>query len=130
MLGLSIRQPWARAILYHGKNIENRTWHTKYRGLILLHASKNICGQDDFDFVETTSKMPLPPRTEIQTGGIVGVATLVDCVTESDSPWFFGPYGFVLEQVKPVQFIPLRGRQLLFETGIQPDQIEILKEAA
>jgi len=130
MLGLSIRQPWVDAILYHGKNIENRTWRTNYRGLIFLHASKNICGQDDFDFVESTSKISLPPRTEIQTGGIVGVATLVDCVTEYDSPWFFGPYGFVLEQVKPVQFIPLRGRQSLFETGIQPDQIELLKEAA
>lgn len=37
---LSIRQPWAWAILYAGKDIENRTWFTYHRGPFLLHASK------------------------------------------------------------------------------------------
>ncbi len=39
---LSIRQPWAYLISSGSKNIENRTWPTKYRGLFLVHASLNI----------------------------------------------------------------------------------------
>lgn len=31
--------------------------------------------------------------------GIVAVARLERVITESDSPWFFGPYGFVLADV-------------------------------
>jgi hypothetical protein len=35
---LTIRQPWAWAIIYAGKNIENRSWNTKLRGTIAIHA--------------------------------------------------------------------------------------------
>ena len=35
---LSIRQPWAELILRRRKPIEIRTWTTKYRSLILIHA--------------------------------------------------------------------------------------------
>lgn len=48
-------------------------------------------------------------------GGIVGRANLVDCVTKSDSPWFFGPYGFVLEDVSPLPFVPMKGELGIFE---------------
>jgi len=36
---LSIRQPWAYAILHLGKDIENRPWRTNFRGPLLIHAS-------------------------------------------------------------------------------------------
>lgn len=36
---LSIKQPWASLIAHGIKNIENRTWKTKFRGRILIHAS-------------------------------------------------------------------------------------------
>src|SRR5678816_1962262 len=39
--GLSIRQPWAEAIMHHGKRVENRTFYTTYRGPILIHVSKS-----------------------------------------------------------------------------------------
>jgi hypothetical protein len=41
---LSIKQPWAWAICNlpkeYRKDIENRTWNTKYRVEFLVHASK------------------------------------------------------------------------------------------
>lgn len=43
-------------------------------------------------------------------GCIVGTVDIVDCVSKSDSPWFFGRYGFVL--ANPVAFekpIPCKG---------------------
>jgi hypothetical protein len=36
---LTIRQPWAHAILHLGKDVENRSWRTRYRGLLLIHAA-------------------------------------------------------------------------------------------
>jgi hypothetical protein len=33
---LTVRPPWSWAIL-HGKDVENRSWETKYRGPLLLH---------------------------------------------------------------------------------------------
>ena len=38
---LSVPQPWAFAILWGGKNIENRTWETQFRGRIWIHAPKS-----------------------------------------------------------------------------------------
>jgi hypothetical protein len=38
MKTLSIKQPWAGLIINGVKDIENRTWQTKYRGKILVHA--------------------------------------------------------------------------------------------
>ncbi|RZJ91586.1 MAG: ASCH domain-containing protein, partial [Chryseobacterium sp.] len=39
MKSLSIKQPWASLIASGIKDIENRTWATKYRGRIYIHAS-------------------------------------------------------------------------------------------
>jgi hypothetical protein len=40
---------------------------------------------------------------------IIGIVELVDCVTESKSPWFGGEYGFVLKNQRPVKPIPCVG---------------------
>lgn len=38
---LTIRQPWAWATIYGGKDVENRRRRTAYRGPLLIHAGKN-----------------------------------------------------------------------------------------
>jgi hypothetical protein len=48
MKTLSIKTPYAYLIAYGVKTIENRTWKTKYRGKILIHAS-GIDIEDIFD---------------------------------------------------------------------------------
>lgn len=42
------------------------------------------------------------PREELAYGYIIGLADLVDIVTKSDSPWFFGPFGLVLANPRPL----------------------------
>ncbi|MNQ62267.1 ASCH domain protein [compost metagenome] len=42
MKALSIRQPWAWLIIHGGKDVENRSWHTKHRGRFLVHAAKGM----------------------------------------------------------------------------------------
>jgi hypothetical protein len=38
---LTVRQPWAWAIARGHKDIENRSWTTRYRGPIAIHAAKH-----------------------------------------------------------------------------------------
>ena len=112
MRALSIRQPWANAIVYHGKDVENRTWATNYRGPVLIHAGKTW-GREEKEALAFLEKIIFGKRLgDMQCprlGGIIGQADIVDCVTNMDSPWFGGPYGFVLANVKPRPFRPCRG---------------------
>ena len=104
MLALSIQQPWAWLIVNGFKDIENRTWSTKYRGTFWVHAGKRI---DDEAVFMLKKNFDFPAKFE--TGGIVGTMRIVDCVTASPSKWFMGPYGFVIKEAKPSEFSPCRG---------------------
>lgn len=117
---LSIMQPWAWLIVNRHKAIENRDWPTRYRGPVAIHAGKRI--DESCDASLSMGRHPVTDRiVEIETpanwatGGIVGVADVVDCVTRSDSPWFVGRYGFVLTNQRPVPFIPVRGALGFFD---------------
>lgn len=43
---LSVQQPWAWAILAGRKPVENRTWLTRHRGLLAIHASRSTTALD------------------------------------------------------------------------------------
>lgn len=99
---LSIRQPWAWAILHGGKRVENRTWYTSYRGPIYLHAALRV----DYDAIEGLFEVisSVDPRPPAYRGAIVGKADLVDCVRPEAVPvdqysWAMGPWCFVFERV-------------------------------
>jgi hypothetical protein len=94
---LSIRQPWAYLIAKGPKDIENRNWSTKYRGPFFIHASLQV---DQ----ETCADHGLDP-SDLETGGIVGMAEITDCVTRHKSKWFKGPYGFVLKNRRALPFV-------------------------
>ena len=114
MLTLSIQQPWAWAICHLGKDIENRSWPTKFRGRFLIHAGKRV-DEYGYDYIYDEWLIEAPDAKVIGCGGIVGIATIVDCVTASNSSWFFGRYGFVLSDQRPLAFMPLRGQLGFFE---------------
>ena len=42
MKGLTIKEPWATLIIEGYKKYEFRSWKTKYRGEILIHAGAGI----------------------------------------------------------------------------------------
>lgn len=119
MKALSIKQPWAWLIIHGGKDIENRTWHTKHRGRFLVHASKGMTKREyrhARDYARQGG-VEIPPISELdqQCGGIIGSVELVDSVNSHDSPWYMGQKGFVLRDPKPIPFIPYRGRLQFFE---------------
>lgn len=123
MKAISIRQPWAWLIVNGYKDIENRSWNTKYRGPVLIHASKGMTWhqyllvQAICESMPSSHRITLPPFDELERGGIVGYAHIIGTTRESESPWFFGPVGFQLVGAKPLPFIPLKGRLSFFETG-------------
>jgi hypothetical protein len=145
MLALSISQPWAWLIVNTnkypgGKDVENRTWMTHYRGLIAIHAPLKV--DEAFFFKDDLysfnwDRLPLSAeimrevpkqRSDYLTGGIVGVAELVDIMTADHSPrspWFRGPYGWVLRDACPVPFVRWKGSQGLFTV---PDRLIVLEE--
>lgn len=118
MKALSIKQPWAWLIVRGLKDIENRQWLTNYRGDILIHASKTYDDRFDTAWAESIIKADMPPVSFFDQlrGGIVGAATITDCVRSHPSPWFFGPQGFVLDKATPLPFFPCRGFPGIFDT--------------
>ena len=123
MKAISIKQPWAWAIIHAGKDIENRGWSTRYKGSLLIHASK---GFDDEGYMflwdyrkKYGIKEPIS-KSSFQMGGIIGSVHMVNCVTEHPSKWMFGPYGFVLINPKAIPFIQYKGALGLFDI---PDSV-------
>ena len=111
-----IRQPWAWLIVNGFKDIENRSWATRYRGQLLIQASAGLPSKPKLEQSRSFARkrgVELPEEFEI--GGIVGMVQLEDCVTRSRSKWFEGPVGWVLSKPKKLPFVAMKGRLGLFD---------------
>ena len=121
-LALSVRQPWAWAIIHGGKDIENRSWQAvnhglKMRGRICIHASKGMT-RDEYDSARYTMEkigVECPRPDDLYRGGIIGAVEVIDVVKFSGSPWFFGPRGLVLRDPRPCKEFPATGALGYFE---------------
>lgn len=116
-LALSVRQPWAWAIIHAGKDVENRSWQAvnhglKARGRIAIHAAKGMSREEYFvakDFMDGIGLHTCPEPALLERGGIIGSVEVIDVVSEYDSPWFFGPRGLILRNPTPCAFIAIPG---------------------
>ncbi|WP_313824068.1 ASCH domain-containing protein [Leclercia sp.] len=125
MKAISIRQPLAWLIVNGFKDIENRSWDTKYRGVVLVHASSRRPTKAEVQNARaillqthgTAAAHLMPSADNFQLGSIVGYTHITGTTRESTSPWFFGPVGFQLHGSKPLPFLPMKGRLSFFETG-------------
>jgi hypothetical protein len=115
---ISILQPWAWLIVNGHKDIENRGWSTTFRGRILIHAGKKLGKRDYADDREHFAEahgITLPAFEDMPLGGIVGSATVTDCVREHTSRWKMADcWGFVLKDQRVRQFVPYRGQLGIF----------------
>lgn len=73
---LTIKQPWATLIMQGDKKYEFRSWQTKYRGELLIHAGKSV----DKEAIKRLGKY-LPENLPL--GKILGKVRLVDCIKMS-----------------------------------------------
>lgn len=136
MKTLSIKQPWAYLIVSGAKDLENRTWQTKHRGPLAIHASGNFAW-DFFEFAAEDARLdPFVEKVKEhfgivgkkitknsqEIGAIVGTVTLADVIdTEfdesvDDNPWWSGDdYAFILSDPKAITPIPAKGKLFLWE---------------
>jgi hypothetical protein len=119
MKAISIKPQWAWLIMNGHKDIENRTWRTKHRGEVLIHASGHKVTKADYEEFENECRRhkikSYPAIDGFKTSGIIGSAEIVECVDRSKSPWFCGPYGFVLENARILPFKPMKGKLNIWE---------------
>ena len=136
MKTISLLQPWASLIAIGAKKIETRSWSTKYRGPLAIHASKGfpkllreLCNTQPFKAI--LSKVGLN-ADNLPLGKIVATCDLVDCIrmtpefidlvesakgSEIDfGTYKVGRYAWILENVKPLEKpMPTKGALGLWE---------------
>lgn len=93
MKAITILQPWASLIPAGAKTIETRSWSTKYRGPIAIHAGKveDIVAYNNLfpliEPLEKSGKLPIFPNRR-PTGKVIAIADLIDCLKVTD--WAIG----------------------------------------
>ncbi len=127
MKTLTIKQPFATLIAEGYKIYEFRTWKTKYRGEILIHAGKTIDKEALKRFSYLNLTYPL--------GKIIAKAKITDCVEIDDDmkeklkkldPIIYKgainksksakkDYGFKLENIKKIEPIEAKGALSFWE---------------
>jgi hypothetical protein len=121
---LSVKNPWAYLIIYRGKDIENRTWETKYRGPLLIHASKTsdlyayYCLRAKIDrFSSVFMDTEEIEKIHSFDGCILGSVDLCGCVRHSESKWAEkeGFWYWILQNPKPCKPVPIKGSLGLWE---------------
>lgn len=137
MKAISVRQPWAWAILHAGKNFENRgpSWaRVRIPPVLALHAAKGCTRAEYENAVDTIQAIArgavVPPLAELPRGGLVGIMRMgstVECeertmIHRGDRPWLFGPVGLSILEVEALPFVPLKGMLGLFETAGTAEQ--------
>lgn len=141
---LTVRQPYAAAIMAGVKPVENRIWkrelppgglwigiHAGLRSVkvdVGLVADMTICG----GWVK-----PMPPIVEMPFGALLGLAHVSEICAPEDLPlwiaddphfqwWASGPWCWVVDQVAPLaEPIPMRGA-----LGLWRVPMELLDDAA
>lgn len=124
---LTIKQPFATLIAEGIKQYEFRTWRTKYRGQLLIHAGKGI----DTKAIEKYKKYNL----EYPSSCIIAKVTLTDCIKIDEEAKIIlkeknefvysnainsendNLYGFKLENVEKIDPIVINGKLGLWNYG-------------
>lgn len=106
-LALTVRQPWAWAIVYGGKDVENRSWTTSYRGPIYIHAAAKRRPIEERFFAEWTRQRKLVQpfaQPDLVHGALIATANILAVMKDHPSQWAIeGCFHFVLDRVVPLR---------------------------
>jgi len=109
---LSVRQPWAEAIIHLGKDVENRRWRRNYTGPLLIHASSY---RDPYPHRLLREYMANPHSQSklhgLPTGAIIGVVDLIDYIKDSPSKWAQkDAWHLLLRNARPIKPVECKGQ--------------------
>lgn len=130
---ITIKQPFVTLIAEGIKEYEFRTWKTKYRGEILIHAGKGV----NKKAMEKFSHLNL----EYPSGAIIAKAVLKDCilvdckmreVLQEKNREVYGSvikntdwegYAFQLEKVEKINPISINGKLSLWDYDLEDKEM-------
>ena len=124
---ISVRQPWAWAIIHGGRRLENRSAaairHMPLAGVktLAIHAAQGMTRGEYSaarDFMRSIG-VTCPPPDELIRGAIIGVAGVGGVVSTSDDLWYFGPRAIVLSEPRSIEPIYCSGALGLFSWRAQ-----------
>lgn len=117
MKAISIKQPWASLIVNGYKEYEFRSWNTKFRGKVYIHASKEVEKESLQRFEQLGLNYP--------TGQIIGSAVITNCIPITkefetalieENPLVYGArenrtgYAFQMESIQKFEHpVPMKG---------------------
>lgn len=126
MKTLTLTQPWASLVALGHKQVETRSWRTKYRGPLAIHAAKGF-PRHARDFAATERAIGRLDR-RIPLGAIVCTATIKDCVPTQEvadslsglerhlGDYSYGRWAWLLTDINPlVEPVFVRGALGLWE---------------
>lgn len=139
-VALSVKQPWAALLVAGIKRVEVRTWGTRRRGPVLIHAARVPDDRPHGWSLVTDTAVATLARLG---GGLIGVAELTDCLEYSTAErftadcerhhnlpdWFVPPrlFGFAFAHPRPLPFRRLPGSTFFFPVPgvtITPPEID------
>ena len=123
MKAITIKQPFASLIIEGYKEYEFRTWKTKFRGDILIHAGKGVDKKAMEKYKHLVSDFP--------SGCMLGIVSITDCIKIDDEAremlkdnivydnvvnnkdW--EGFGFKIENIRKVENTPANGKLSLWD---------------
>lgn len=140
----SIRPAWAWMIIHlqaqRWKDVENRTWTTKYRGPLLIQASQGLTHEEYEDACALAlsagqvapSQLPKFHDIELIRGQLIGAVKLSNVAPPGNvvSPWHHpDSYGWQLAERVAFTPRPLAGKLSLYEVEPTPGELATLQAA-
>lgn len=133
MKALSLTQPWASAIALGIKQWETRSWSTKFRGGVCIHATKGFPKRSrEFTDLESIDH---PELDELPLGFIVALATMTKCqptdaiietLSKQERKWgdySSGRFAFKMENIRVLE-TPVSARGSLGFWNVKPELLE------
>lgn len=126
---ISIRQPFATAIIHCGKDVENRTWipkHLKAGDKLAIVASKTwyptlkngkqVLWDKIGIYLNSLGATRIPSHDEYLLGGLIGIVSFQGYRKDSQSLWAIdGQCHWLLSNPQPLPFQPIKGRLGIYQ---------------
>lgn len=126
---ISLLEPWASLVKESIKTVETRSWSTKYRGELYIHASQRKLTNKDLVLYDKQIKLLKSPN--FKYGHIIAKCTLIDCIYMTDEfieeikknsneyicgDYQVGRYAWILKDLEVLENpIPAKGRLGIWE---------------